>query len=287
MYYRNPEGFRDGQESLWITYDDAYDDHHVRTKERKGFRILEKYGPCPGLGRPDKNGKRVRINTELWTPILTYKGTDDEGAGEFPASQVVAMRWYHVMDARTNGRGCQSLHGMKIRFPQYIAQRQSGELTIVEYGCDECNGKRTFHQPHHLARHLRVTHGYDMVQIFALGEKIGVDFAAAARLIFTPPQPVDDDYDDVTSTLPDIQDEDDDIEVVRAGKIPQRTVHAVPSVLERLGVSESDEPVTDEMPVWARMMFDRLDAVEKRPAQTIIKQVRTRTPRKKPATTTR
>lgn len=211
MYYRNPFGFRDGQESLWISYDDT-DPYLIMRKLKKGFQLLDAYGQCPGLGAPDNHGQRHHEATELWTPILAHP----MGPAEFPASQIKTYRWYNAMNLPG------SLQGRKIRFPQLLAGVQSGEITLKEIPCLQCT-RATFFEPWHLARHLINAHGYTMERVFAVGEKMGVDFSRSMEIIFQPATETD------LSSLYQENDMNDPYDAAIAGASTMETRHLPPN----------------------------------------------------------
>ena len=170
-YYRNPLGFRDGTESLWISYGSADAQFMLRRIRDMGYQALTQYGNCPGFGPPNKLGHRDRIGSEIWTPILTHP----QGPGEFPADQVKVYRWH-----RPNGLPG-SLKGAKISFPRLVEAVKRHETTVQEIGCPDCT-RITFWEPWMLARHLQVSHNYSPSMVFEIGDQMGVDFRRDLRV---------------------------------------------------------------------------------------------------------
>ena len=160
-YYARPADWRN---PLWVVTNQTQPMIRFTLMEQ-GFKPLMQYGNTP----PDVQGAArygcaPHNSRELWTPILAHP----KGPAEFPADQVMLMRWY-----RPEGLPG-AMRGKRIRFPQFEAWvRKNG--SFKEYRCPDCNDI-TFFRPAHLARHLHNSHGYDQAAIIALGTASGINF---------------------------------------------------------------------------------------------------------------
>lgn len=151
IYWRKPNK---GLEASWITTGGTNMERQLQFLQR-GFVPLTQYGEVGFKRRADDpDGPFERYGQ--WGPILTHP----QGPREFPVDQIVAYRWYDPAFCPVPG----------VRFPQMVG------VKIVEFDCPECNNAR-FHKATHLARHLRVTHGYDRAELVALGQELGLSFA--------------------------------------------------------------------------------------------------------------
>jgi hypothetical protein len=144
MYARRPD---EGEHRRWITVVSRtkLEDYMIR-----GFVPLWKYGYI----QPSEPNR--------WTHILQHP----DGPAEFPAEQVMVLRWYKPEDCPHPGVKFAQLGGHKVK----------------EYKCPEC--KRTSYafdglggiEP--LGRHLRIHHKWDRASLVKYGEAVGIDFDA-------------------------------------------------------------------------------------------------------------
>ncbi|MGH2362439.1 MAG: hypothetical protein ACRDGM_18095 [bacterium] len=126
-----------------------------------------------------------------WGPILCHP----EGPKQFTKEQIIELRWYDQKYCPVPG----------VKFPQLKGEK------IEVFGCSEC-GRSGWHTPLHLARHLRISHSYDIHALIALGKSMGIsfekEFKTAGRETFTfegePDLVVDetDDLPEVTVSTP-------------------------------------------------------------------------------------
>jgi hypothetical protein len=150
MYFRRPRDWENHPGWIVTAGTNA---GRVESYMWRGFEPLHKYGHIEGSeagGNP-------------WQQILEHP----DGPAEFPAEQVMVLRWYKEKDCPVPG----------VKFPQLQGHK------IVEYKCPECK-REPFAaidgeggvEP--LAFHLRVRHAWDRASLVRYGEKVGIDFDA-------------------------------------------------------------------------------------------------------------
>lgn len=161
-YYRRP---LDGEEAGWIVVSGTNPERQSDLF-RRGFIPLPKYGNIEDYeARARRTGQMAddEVIDTPWRPILEHP----DGPAEFPAEQVMILRWYKEEDCPVPGTA----------FPQLKGHR------VIEYKCPECsrppfaaiNGMGGI-EP--LARHLRVLHSWDRASLVRYGERVGLDFDA-------------------------------------------------------------------------------------------------------------
>lgn len=144
IYYRKPNG--------WITWNGSQASKQLDFISR-GFQPLAQYG----FIRADSDAPDYPANA--WHQILQ----NPKGIREFPVEQILSMRWHR--DPPIKG----------LRFPQLGEWIREGN-EIVEYSCPECSIS-PYADPLWLARHLKNAHSYTQMEIIAIGDKLGIDFA--------------------------------------------------------------------------------------------------------------
>lgn len=154
MYYRRP---KNGENPDWIVFAGTNLDRQ-NDMMRRGFQRMDKYGQM-------KDGE-----TNPWRQILEHP----DGPGEFPAAQIMELRWYKDDHCPVPGT----------RFPQL------GGHSIREFQCPECS-----HLPFSaidglggiepLGRHLRIAHSWDRASLVKYGDRVGIDFDAIYSAIKT------------------------------------------------------------------------------------------------------
>lgn len=147
IYYRRPV---DADENPgWITTGAQKSGTALRDYTMRGFEPLWKYGSIPH-DEPNR-----------WKTILTHP----DGPAEFPADQILSLRWYEEKECPVPG----------VRFPQIAGAK------VREYRCPICKGRK-FVQVNgrggigDLGNHLAIIHKWDRQSIRSYGEEIGVDF---------------------------------------------------------------------------------------------------------------
>lgn len=194
IYFRRPFLTRDGEPAEnagWITWADSLSGTKLRDYEVRGFTPLRKYGQFNKEARlnrtiekaQDENWTPRQFQSEwLWGAILRHP----DGPAEFPLEQILALRWYERENCPLR-----DVDPVKL-FPQLNGHR------IKKHRCPQC--RRTFAEVdgkgagEPFANHLRIMHDYDMTNILAYGEKIGLDFTGieyggdeAEELVFGEP----------------------------------------------------------------------------------------------------
>jgi len=161
IYYRRP---LTGDEPGWIVIQGTNMERQ-RDLMLRGFEPLNKFGTLESresyLRQTGALGKDEPMDP--WRVILEHP----EGPKEFPAEQVMILRWYQDEHCPIPGT----------KFPQL------GGHSIVEYQCPECrclpfaaiDGVGGI-EP--LGRHLRIVHSWDRASLVKYGEKVNIDFDA-------------------------------------------------------------------------------------------------------------
>lgn len=169
-YYRTPKHTVSGDRHVqagWIGWDQTQQNIQLQ-KIGRGYIPLPKYGFIEEKKREDAPDGPFELYGP-WGPLLA----DPDGMRELPAEQIIAYHWYDEMKlkASLNGRIPPTLRtrdGM-VMWPQLKG------MSLKIYVCPECANK-SFNEPIHLARHLRIWHDYDRQDIIAFGREHGVDF---------------------------------------------------------------------------------------------------------------
>lgn len=156
LYYRRPDR---GEHRRWIVVGmrSALEDMSLR-----GFEPLFKYGRLekPEAATAREQGKDVYV-WDQWRPILQHP----DGPAEFPAEQVMTLRWYK--ECPVPGTVFPQLAGHKLK------ERQCPECTRAPFlAIDGLGGVEA------LGRHLRLIHSWDRASLVKYGERVGIDFDA-------------------------------------------------------------------------------------------------------------
>lgn len=162
MYYKRPETSRSGQKlehAGWVVIGSRT---HMENMMVRGFTPLLDYGYIPYVDPElkDDDGQPAPLRSP-WYPILAHP----KGPSEFPAEQVLTLRWYVPAECPNP----------KAVFPQLKGHK------VTNYPCPECSrhfagiddlgvGIRG------LATHLRLRHDWDRPSMLAYGERVGIDF---------------------------------------------------------------------------------------------------------------
>lgn len=161
IYYKRP---LTGDEPGWIVIQGTNMERQ-RDLMLRGFQPLNQYGTLEAresfLRQTGALGKDEPMDP--WRVILEHP----DGPREFPADQVMTLRWYQDEHCPIPGT----------KFPQL------GGHSIVEYQCPECrclpfaaiDGVGGI-EP--LGRHLRIVHSWDRASLVKYGEKVNIDFDA-------------------------------------------------------------------------------------------------------------
>lgn len=144
-YYRKPDG--------WIVSAAGWPQEYAK-RIRQGWEALVQYGTfTPGQVSRDTRGVRFNPHLEPWR-VICQKG----GAKEFLVEQVIAYNWHLAPPYK------------EVEFPQL----EGVEVDVLD--CPECN-VQPFHDPQHLAQHLRIRHDYTRLDLVTYGKEMGIDFS--------------------------------------------------------------------------------------------------------------
>lgn len=176
IYYRKPRRTRDGEpanQAGWITWGDSFSGTKMRDFGVRGFSPLREYGKINDEDR--RQELQARSRREHWTPAqfqnewlwgLILRHPD--GPAEFPMDQITTLRWFEPRNCPVKDIAPKDL------FPQLRGH------TVRTRRCPHC--RRSFVEVDgkgvatSLGNHLRIEHTYDMANILAYGDKIGIDF---------------------------------------------------------------------------------------------------------------
>lgn len=118
----------------------------------------------------------VKDSRNMWGPILSHP----DGPRQFPLDQIIAYRWYHVDDLRRQWPGLPARYQRDQDLARLFPQLRDPDLKIKEYGCPNCRNRK-FLEPRGLFQHLHNHHDFKTEDIFAWGEKMGIDFGDMLR----------------------------------------------------------------------------------------------------------
>lgn len=157
LYYRRPNT---GEQKGWIVVGPRT---HVEDYTMRGFEPMWKYGIVERHERVFENAQGDAYVFNQWRPILSHP----DGPAEFPAEQVMILRWYKPEDCPVPGTAFPQLAGHKIK----------------EYKCPECDrppfaARDGLGGVEPLGRHLRLLHSWDRASLVKYGETVGIDFDA-------------------------------------------------------------------------------------------------------------
>ena len=149
LYWRKPDG--------WIVAAPGWPQEYAK-RVRQGWEALPQYGTfTPGQVSKDIRGIRFNPHLEPWR-VICQKG----GAKEFPLEQVIAFNWHLAPPYK------------EVELPQL----EGVEVDVLD--CPECN-VQPFHDPQHLAQHLRIRHDYTRLDLVTYGKEMGIDFSKRER----------------------------------------------------------------------------------------------------------
>ena len=176
IYYKKPRLTQDGEpanQAGWITWGDSFSGTKARDYGIRGFTPLREFGKINDEDRRQdllrqakkEHWRPLQFQAEwLWGLILRHPN----GPAQFPLDQITTLRWY-------DRRYCP----VKDISPKELFPQLRGH-DIKNRKCPHC--QRTFAEVDGrgaatpLGNHLRIVHDYDMQNVLAYGDKIGVDF---------------------------------------------------------------------------------------------------------------
>jgi hypothetical protein len=146
LYYKRPnKGWHPG----WIVTGSR---SSLESFMIRGFTPLWEFGTIPAPQEGESWNE--------WQHILKHP----KGASQFPAEQVMELRWYIPENNPLPG----------LKWPQLQGHK------VVHYPCPECEREFVMIDgaggPVHLARHLNMIHKWDRTSLTTYGDRVGINF---------------------------------------------------------------------------------------------------------------